>query len=54
MEGSNLGEPRPSLLDMPTFWARKFTDTGHDEVIAMFWTHEFFDPEETATCPEDV
>lgn len=44
----------PVIVDMPTLWTHKITNTGTDELITMFWTNEVFDPEDTDTYAEDV
>lgn len=44
----------PGIIDMPTLWAHKITNTGHGELTTMFWTNELFDPQNTDTYPEDV
>lgn len=44
----------PVIIDMPTLWAHKITNTGDGELTTMFWTNELFNPQETDTYPEDV
>ena len=44
----------PAVVDMPTLWAHKITNTGHGELTTMFWTNELFNPQDTDTYPEDV
>lgn len=44
----------PVIVDMPTLWAHKITNTGAGELTTMFWTNELFNPEDTDTYPEDV
>lgn len=44
----------PAIVDMPTLWAHKITNTGGGELTTMFWTNELFNPEDTDTYPEDV
>lgn len=44
----------PAIVDMPTLWAHKITNTGKSELITMFWTNELFNPQDTDTYPEDV
>jgi len=44
----------PAIVDMPTLWAHKITNTGDGELTTMFWTNELFNPEDTDTYPEDV
>lgn len=45
---------KPVIVDMPTLWTHKITNTGADELITMFWTNEIFDPEDADTYPEEV
>lgn len=44
----------PAIVDMPTLWAHKITNTGEGELTTMFWTNELFDPADTDTFPEEV
>ena len=44
----------PAVIDMPTLWAHKITNTGDGELTTMFWTNELFNPQDTDTYPEDV
>ncbi|MEV4656124.1 NAD-dependent epimerase/dehydratase family protein [Micromonospora sp. NPDC049301] len=44
----------PVLVDMPTMWAHRLTNTGSDELVTMFWTNELFDPDRPDTWPEPV
>jgi UDP-2-acetamido-2,6-beta-L-arabino-hexul-4-ose reductase len=44
----------PAIVDMPTLWAHRITNTGHSELTTVFWVNELFDPEDTDTYPEDV
>lgn len=44
----------PVIVDMPTLWAHKITNTGHAELTTMFWTNELFKPEDPDTYREDV
>ena len=44
----------PTIVDMPTLWAHKITNTGDGELTTMFWTNELFNPQDTDTYPEDV
>lgn len=44
----------PGIIDMPTLWAHKITNTGDGELTTMFWTNELFNPDDTDTYPEDV
>lgn len=44
----------PAIVDMPTLWAHKITNTGNGELTTMFWTNELFNPQDTDTYPEEV
>lgn len=44
----------PVAVDMPTMWAHNITNTGHGELVTVFWTHELFDPAAPDTVPERV
>ncbi len=44
----------PVIVDMPTLWTHKITNTGGGDLTTMFWTNELFDPENPDTYPEDV
>ncbi len=44
----------PVVVDMPTMWAHKITNTGPDELLTLFWANEIFDPARPDTYPEPV
>ncbi|TWG94772.1 UDP-2-acetamido-2,6-beta-L-arabino-hexul-4-ose reductase [Mesorhizobium sp. J18] len=44
----------PCFIDMPTFHAHNITNTGKGELLTLFWTHDFFDPEHPDTYAEAV
>ncbi len=44
----------PAIIDMPTLWAHKITNTGDAELTTLFWTNELFDPQDADTYPEEV
>lgn len=44
----------PVFVDMPTFYTHNISNTGSDELLTLFWTHDFFDPENTDTYTEAV
>lgn len=35
---------QPTYIDMPTLHTHCITNTGDDELITLFWSHEIFDP----------
>lgn len=45
---------RPVIIDMPTMWAHNITNTGHEELVTLFWTNELFDPNDPDTYREPV
>ncbi|MGI8761853.1 MAG: NAD-dependent epimerase/dehydratase family protein [Jatrophihabitantaceae bacterium] len=45
---------RPAIVDMPTMWAHRITNTGADELLTLFWAHELLDPQRPDTYPELV
>ena len=44
----------PSYVDIPTMHTHSITNAGDDELITLFWSDEFFDPENPDTTFEDV
>jgi UDP-2-acetamido-2,6-beta-L-arabino-hexul-4-ose reductase len=44
----------PAIIDMPTLWAHKITNTGDAELTTLFWTNELFNPQDADTYPEEV
>jgi UDP-2-acetamido-2,6-beta-L-arabino-hexul-4-ose reductase len=44
----------PTVVDMPTRWVHKITNTGPDELLTLFWANETFDPARPDTYPEPV
>ncbi|WP_163560270.1 NAD-dependent epimerase/dehydratase family protein [Halomonas sp. NO4] len=44
----------PAYVDMPTLHTHSITNTGDDELLTMFWSHELFDPEHPDTHFEPV
>jgi len=50
----NVDGSSPVIVDMPTLWAHKITNTGDGELTTMFWTNELFNSQDTDTYPEDV
>ena len=45
---------RPCIVDMPTLWAHKITNTGSSHLTTLFWTHELFDPSRPDTYSDPV
>lgn len=44
----------PQYIDIPTLHTHNITNTGKDELITLFWSHEIFSPEHPDTFPETV
>lgn len=45
---------KPAYIDMPPFHTHNITNTGSEELITLFWSHEIFDPEHPDTYAEPV
>jgi len=45
---------KPEYIDMPTLHTHDITNTGTEELITLFWSHEIFDPKRPDTFPEIV
>lgn len=45
---------RPEYIDIPTLHSHDITNTGKEELITLFWSHEIFDPKYPDTFPEVV
>jgi len=50
----NVSGDNPCYIDMPTMHTHNIKNTGSDELLTLFWTHDFFDPENTDTYIEAV
>ena len=44
----------PSYIDIPTLHTHNITNTGSDDLITLFWSHEIFNPEKPETYSEAV
>lgn len=44
----------PVCIDMPTLHTHSIENTGSDELVTLFWSHEFFDPSDSDTFQESV
>lgn len=44
----------PAYVDMPALHTHSITNTGNEELLTMFWSHEIFDPENPDTYFEPV
>lgn len=45
---------KPVYIDMPTLHTHNIVNTGEDDLLTLFWTNEFFDPDNSDTYPEPV
>ena len=45
---------RPAIVDMPTMWTHSITNTGHDELMTLFWADEIPETGSVDTYPEAV
>jgi UDP-2-acetamido-2,6-beta-L-arabino-hexul-4-ose reductase len=45
---------KPQYIDIPTLHTHDITNTGREDLITLFWSHEIFDPEHPDTFPETV
>ncbi len=45
---------KPSFIDIPTFHTHFITNIGSAELTTLFWSHEFFDPNNSDTYVEKV
>jgi UDP-2-acetamido-2,6-beta-L-arabino-hexul-4-ose reductase len=50
----DLDGSEPSFVDMPIWYTHNITNTGNDELYTLFWTNEFFNPEDPDTYFEPV
>lgn len=44
----------PAFVDIPTLHTHSITNIGDDELITLFWSDEFFDPDNSDTYYEEV
>lgn len=45
---------KPCFIDIPTLHTHDITNTGKNELITLFWTHEFYNPDQPDTWKESV
>ena len=45
---------QPSYVDIPTLHTHSIINTGTDELVTLFWTHELFNPDSPDTIMEQV
>ncbi len=44
----------PSCVDLPVLYTHNIENTGPNELLTLFWTNEFFDPQDPDTFAEKV
>ncbi len=49
-----VGGVRPCIVDMPTLWAHRITNSGSSHLTTLFWSSELYDPACPDTYPEPV
>lgn len=49
-----LSGDTPSFIDIPTGFTHAITNTGQDELLTLFWAHEFYDPDHSDTYSLEV
>ncbi len=54
VEEFHVSGEKPAYVDMPTLHTHSITNTGEDELLTMFWSHELFDPDNPDTYFEPV
>lgn len=54
VEEFHVSGDAPAYVDMPTLHTHSITNTGDEELLTMFWSHEIFDPEKPDTYFEPV
>lgn len=54
VEEFHVSGEAPAFVDMPTLHTHSITNTGDDELLTMFWSHEIFDPQQPDTYFEPV
>jgi UDP-2-acetamido-2,6-beta-L-arabino-hexul-4-ose reductase len=49
-----LDGAEPSFVDMPIWHTHKITNIGKNELYTLFWTNEYYDPEDSDTYFDEV
>ena len=49
-----LNGDEPSFVDMPVWYTHNITNTGEDELISVFYSNEFYNPDDPDTFAEIV
>ena len=50
----NMDGEKPSFVDIPIWYSHNIKNTSNEELYTIFWTNEFFNPEDTDTYFEKV
>ncbi len=50
----DLDGAAPAFVDIPTLHTHSITNAGNTELITLFWSDEFYDPDNSDTYLEDV
>jgi UDP-2-acetamido-2,6-beta-L-arabino-hexul-4-ose reductase len=45
---------KPSFIDIPVMHTHNITNTGNEELLTLFWSNEFYNPEKPDTYYEEV
>lgn len=54
VEEFHVSGEAPAYVDMPTLHTHSITNTGEEELLTLFWSHEIFDPDNPDTYFEPV
>ncbi|PAU82460.1 capsule biosynthesis protein CapF [Halovibrio salipaludis] len=54
IEEFHVSGDKPAYVDMPTLHTHSITNTGDEELLTLFWSHELFDPDRPDTFFEPV
>jgi UDP-2-acetamido-2,6-beta-L-arabino-hexul-4-ose reductase len=54
VEEFSVSGDAPAYVDIPTLHTHSITNTGEEELLTLFWSHEIFDPEAPDTYFEPV
>jgi len=49
-----LSGDEPAFVDMPIWYTHNITNIGNEDLYTLFWTNEFYDPEDSDTYFEEV
>lgn len=50
----NVSGNKPVVIDMPTYWTHNMTNVGAEDLLAIFWISEHYNPEDPDTYNEPV